>query len=154
MHWSFALATCLPLLDGHLCNSSVKNGPFPASFSLFSLTVHVKYKFCWIRTSDLWIWKRPLYQLSHNHILQMFVGSSTTPSVAWNLIKFFVNVWINLRGLLLLNRLLGVRSLCVVDGKEERLKKLNWSFLFRIRRMVWPEINGRQVWQVLKLAGK
>ena len=21
----------------------------------------------WIRTSDLWFWKQPLYQLSHNH---------------------------------------------------------------------------------------
>ena len=21
----------------------------------------------WIRTADLWNWKRPLYQLSHNH---------------------------------------------------------------------------------------
>ena len=26
----------------------------------------------WIRTSDLWFWKQPLYQLSHNHC-QIFV---------------------------------------------------------------------------------
>ena len=34
------------------------------------LTVNVQNKFLaddWIRTADLWNWKRPLYQLSHYH---------------------------------------------------------------------------------------
>ena len=52
-----------------------KNGPFPASFSLFScfqcswqLTMFNKnFADDWIRTADLWCRKRPLYQLSHNH---------------------------------------------------------------------------------------
>ena len=26
----------------------------------------------WIRTADLWHWKRPLYQLSHNHFPVFF----------------------------------------------------------------------------------
>ena len=51
-----------------------KNGPFPASFYLFSsfqYTVDSKqmsnnlFADDWIRTADLWYWKRPLYQLSH-----------------------------------------------------------------------------------------
>ena len=54
-----------------------KNGPFPATFSfVFSiqLTLYkVQYKSFandWIRTADFWIWKQPLYQLSHNHCPQ------------------------------------------------------------------------------------
>ena len=27
----------------------------------------IKFADDWIRTTDLWYWKRPLYQLSHNH---------------------------------------------------------------------------------------
>ena len=45
-------------------------GPFPASFSLFlSFQYSGQYignkKFAedWIRTADLWCWKRPLYQV-------------------------------------------------------------------------------------------
>ena len=26
----------------------------------------------WIRTTDLWYWKQPLYQLSHNHVYIVF----------------------------------------------------------------------------------
>ena len=29
----------------------------------------------WIRTADLWCWKRPLYQLSHNHKLLLKVNN-------------------------------------------------------------------------------
>ena len=50
------------------------NGPFPASFFfifVFSiqLTINVWFKYAddWIRTEDLYCWKRPLYQLSQNH---------------------------------------------------------------------------------------
>ena len=31
------------------------------------LIVHVNFAFDWIRTADPWCWKRPLYQLHHNH---------------------------------------------------------------------------------------
>ena len=46
-------------------------GPFFLHFRLFR-TFESKWMFninfadCWIRTEDLWLWKRPLYQLSHN----------------------------------------------------------------------------------------
>ena len=51
------------------------NGPFPASFFYFrfssQLTAHKcsmqKFADDWIRTADLWCWKRPLYQLSPSH---------------------------------------------------------------------------------------
>ena len=51
------------------------NGPFPASFFYFrfssQLTAHKcsmqKFADDWIRTADLWCWKRPLYQLSYKH---------------------------------------------------------------------------------------
>ena len=51
----------------------LKNGPFSASFFfifVFSIhwTVNVLYKFLPI-TADLWNWKRPLYQLNHNHCI-------------------------------------------------------------------------------------
>ena len=54
-----------------------KNGPFPASFFfifIFSiqLTVYkcsINFAKDWIPTADLWYWKQPLYQLSHNHCL-------------------------------------------------------------------------------------
>ena len=45
----------------------LKNDPFPDSFYLFS-----SFQYSWhrvhdrIRTADLWCWKRPLSQLSHN----------------------------------------------------------------------------------------
>ena len=50
----------------------LKIGPFPASFFfifVFSiqLIVHINFADDWIRTADLWFWKRPLYQLRHNH---------------------------------------------------------------------------------------
>ena len=49
-----------------------KNGPFPFSFFfifVFSiqLIVHINFADDWIRITDLWYQKRPLYQLSHNH---------------------------------------------------------------------------------------
>ena len=44
-------------------NFFLKNGPFPASFFFIS----VFFANDWIRTTDLWNWKRLLYQLSHNH---------------------------------------------------------------------------------------
>ena len=52
-----------------------QNGPFPASFFFIFVfsTVNSKYvKFKnladdWIQTADLWYWKQPLCQLSHNH---------------------------------------------------------------------------------------
>ena len=50
------------------------NGPFLAFFLYFCLfnTVDSKQMFNnfaddWIQTADLWYWKQPLYQLSHNH---------------------------------------------------------------------------------------
>ena len=60
------------------------NGPFPASFSLFSslqytvdsiqmLDINKKIADDWIRTADLWYRKWPLYQLSHNYFPQLFV---------------------------------------------------------------------------------
>ena len=30
----------------------------------------------WIRTMDLWYWKRLLYQLSHNHFRTLNLGSN------------------------------------------------------------------------------
>ena len=58
----------------HLGRCSLfKNGPFPASFSLFSSflqTVNkcsIKVADDWIRTRVLWYHKRPLCQLRHNH---------------------------------------------------------------------------------------
>ena len=51
-----------------------KSGPFAASFYLFSSfqyskQTNVQHKFAddWSRTADLWYWKQPLNQLSHNH---------------------------------------------------------------------------------------
>ena len=57
------------------------NVPFPASFLfiyVFSiqLTVNDQYNLFaddWIRTVDLWYWKRLLYQLSHNHFPVGFI---------------------------------------------------------------------------------
>ena len=55
------------------------NGPFPASFSLFSSCLFNRvdskcslYNFSdeWIRTAGLWNRKRPLYKLSHNRCQQ------------------------------------------------------------------------------------
>ena len=51
------------------------NGPFLASFSLFSSfqytvdskQIYVIFADDWIRTADLWYHKWPLYQLTHNH---------------------------------------------------------------------------------------
>ena len=37
------------------------------SLSVFSIQLRVNCQYNWIRTADLWNWKRPLYQLSHNH---------------------------------------------------------------------------------------
>ena len=56
----------------------LKNGPPTASFCfifVFSIQLTVNKQMFnififaddWIRTADLWNWKRPLYQLSHNH---------------------------------------------------------------------------------------
>ena len=28
----------------------------------------------WIQTADLWYWKQPLYQLSHNHYILLFAA--------------------------------------------------------------------------------
>ena len=48
-----------------------KNGPFPASSSLFPSFQYsfeyINFADDWIWTTDLWCRKRPLYQLSHNH---------------------------------------------------------------------------------------
>ena len=50
-----------------------KNWANPGFFSLFPSfqyswhKVHVKFATDWFRTTDLWCWKRPLYQLGHNH---------------------------------------------------------------------------------------
>ena len=46
----------------------------------------------WIRTADLWNWKRPLYQLSHNHVIYYsafihILTSSVTSSVARKIAK-------------------------------------------------------------------
>ena len=50
------------------------HGLFFFYFRLFNtqLTVNkcsINFADDWIRTADLWYWKRPLYQLSHNHYL-------------------------------------------------------------------------------------
>ena len=53
----------------------------------YSLTVNnhsIKKSHDWIRTADLWCWKRLLYQLSHNHCQKCFV----VPSIA--LLKCFI----------------------------------------------------------------
>ena len=45
----------------------------------FQLTVNVQYNFFaddWIQTADLWNWKRPLYQLSHNYFLFQRLNNS------------------------------------------------------------------------------
>ena len=55
--------------------ASLKNGPFQASFFfIFVFSIQLRANKCsinfadeWIRTADLWYWKWPLYQLSHNH---------------------------------------------------------------------------------------
>ena len=65
--------TSLPRLYVHIFGFF--NGPSRPLFSLFSSYqyswqyTNVKYKFPndWIRTSDLWYFKRPLYQLGHHH---------------------------------------------------------------------------------------
>ena len=50
----------------------VKNSAIPGLFFfnfVFSiqLIVHITFADGWIQTADLWCWKRPLYQLRHNH---------------------------------------------------------------------------------------
>ena len=37
----------------------------------------------WIRTADLWYWKQPLYQLSHNHNHFPFLFLCLTFETAW-----------------------------------------------------------------------
>ena len=54
------------------------NGPIPASFSFLSfqkLTMDMLKKFAddWIWATDLWYWKHPLCQLSHNQYFRNFV---------------------------------------------------------------------------------
>ena len=47
------------------------------------LTVNIQYNIFadeWIQTADLWIWKRPLYQLSHHHCPNDRLLSSTIRS--------------------------------------------------------------------------
>ena len=63
------------------------NGPFPASFSPFQYSwqwtnKHPILKFAndWIRPANLWRRKRPLYQLSHNHRLDLLFVNSTFDS--------------------------------------------------------------------------
>ena len=60
------------------------NWPLLASFSLFSsfqstidsqTMFNVNFADDWIRTTDLWCWKRPLYQLSHNHFFSLFISN-------------------------------------------------------------------------------
>ena len=34
---------------------------------------NINFAYDWIRTVDLWYWKRPLYQLSHNHFQEWLV---------------------------------------------------------------------------------
>ena len=59
-----------------VCYANVKNGPFAASLLLYFRIFNTVdsnqsslYFFAddWIRTADLWYWKRPLYQLCHDH---------------------------------------------------------------------------------------
>ena len=48
------------------------SGPFLVFLRLFN-PADRKQKFAddWIRTADLWCWKQPLDQLSHNHCLPL-----------------------------------------------------------------------------------
>ena len=49
------------------------NGPLPSSFSLFlSVQINSFFPDDWIRTSNLWCRKRQLYQMSHNHCLNLY----------------------------------------------------------------------------------
>ena len=55
-------------------------GHSPASFSLLSsfwcswqYVGNIQFANEWIRTADPWCWKRPLYQLSHNHCPNMIL---------------------------------------------------------------------------------
>ena len=58
---------------------SLKNGPFLASFSLFSslqyswqkTVLNIKFADDWIWISDLWCWKRRLYRLSHSIVISL-----------------------------------------------------------------------------------
>ena len=91
--FSFSLATLILFICFYeslfLCFCGVwrslcfLNGPFTASFSLFSsfqqLTVNmfiINFTIGWIRTTDLWYWKRPLCQLSHNQCPQRSLSFS------------------------------------------------------------------------------
>ena len=63
------------------------NGPFPASFSPFQYSWQwankrpiLKFPNDWIRPANLWRRKRPLYQLSHNHRLDLLFVNSTFDS--------------------------------------------------------------------------
>ena len=65
----------------YLFNRLDKNGPFPASFSLFSSFLfywrwtmfYIKFTNDVIRTTGLWCWKRRLCQLSHATALDLLL---------------------------------------------------------------------------------
>ena len=57
----------------------LKNGPFPASFSLFSS----------FQYSDLWYWKQTLYQLSHNHHCSWVIFLKNLPNLHRNVEQQF-----------------------------------------------------------------
>ena len=64
-----------------------KDGPFPATFFfIFVFSIQLTVSKCsinfaddWIRTADLWYWKRPRYQLSHTttaHPIHCLTGTN------------------------------------------------------------------------------
>ena len=69
------------------------NGPFPASFFfifIFSMSFLMQLivnniSDDWIRTTDLWCRKRPLYQLRHNHCPKSYF--SVSQPIAFDVIK-------------------------------------------------------------------
>ena len=70
LSWSDRSVNCATDTSGALKNVNLNtffnNGPFPAAL-FFNFVFSIQLTVDWIRTADLWCWKRPLYQLSHNH---------------------------------------------------------------------------------------
>ena len=57
-----------------ILNKMFLNGPLPVSFiyfRLFNTVDNVHFENDWIRTSDLWCRKRPLYQQCYKHCTKM-----------------------------------------------------------------------------------
>ena len=77
---------------------------FFASFSSFRLIVHIKFAYDWIRTADLWCWKRPLQTQPYLKIVCWFFliyikaeQCNLCSKIMEFVSKFTIKIWLQLQ---------------------------------------------------------